>query len=86
MAEKLCKEQQISSSNSAKYYDFIDGKCILLNWGLKGPFCSKKIASSKKFADIFYNKYARGISGKSLEQKGRTSASAVLCKVSQPSL
>ena len=27
MAAKLCKEQQISFSNSTKYADFIDGKC-----------------------------------------------------------
>ena len=31
MAEKLCKEQQISFNNSMKYSDFIDGKYILLN-------------------------------------------------------
>ena len=31
MAEKLCKEQQISVGNSTKYSDFIDGKCMLLN-------------------------------------------------------
>ena len=31
MAEKLCKEQQISSGSSMEYSDFIDGKYILLN-------------------------------------------------------
>ena len=29
MAEKLCKEQHISSGNGTKYFDFIDGKYIL---------------------------------------------------------
>ena len=54
MAEKLCKEQQISFGNSTKYSDFIDGKYILLNYRLKGPYCSKKIASSKKKLVIFF--------------------------------
>ena len=31
MAEKLCKEQQISFGNSTKYSDFTDGKYMLLN-------------------------------------------------------
>ena len=30
MAAKLCKEQQKSFGNNAKYSDFIDGKYILL--------------------------------------------------------
>ena len=55
MAEKLCKEQpQISFGNSTKYSDFIDGKYFLRNQRLKGPYCSKKFASSKKkIAEIF---------------------------------
>ena len=48
MAAKLCKEQQISFGNSTKYSDVIDGKYFLRNKRLKGPYYSKKIASSKK--------------------------------------
>ena len=48
MAEKLCKEQQISFCNSTKCSRFIDGKYFLRNYRLKGPYSSKKIASSKK--------------------------------------
>ena len=79
------KEQQISFGISTKYSDFIDGKYILLNKHLKWPYCSKKIASSKKELPIFftkfsgivfnwYNKYARRISEKSLEQKSVTNS------------
>ena len=54
MAEKLCKEQQKSFGNNVKYSDFIDGKIIFLEkLALKGPYCSKKIASSKKFCQCF---------------------------------
>ena len=49
MAAKLCKEQQLSLGNNTKYSDFIDGKYFLRNKRLKRPYCSKKIASSKKF-------------------------------------
>ena len=45
MAAKLCKEQQISFSNSTKYSHFIDGKYFFEKLA---PYCSKKIASSKK--------------------------------------
>ena len=48
MAEKLCKEQQKSFGSNVKYSDFIDGKYFLRNLRLKGPYCSRKIASSKK--------------------------------------
>ena len=48
MTAKLCKEQQKSFGNNVKYSDFIDGKYFLRNYPLKGPYCSKKIASSKK--------------------------------------
>ena len=53
MAAKLCKEQQISFGNSTKYSDFIGGKYFLRNERLQGPYCSKKIASSKKFCGYF---------------------------------
>ena len=43
-----CKEQQKSFSNNMKYSDFIDGKYFLRNKPLKGPHCSKKMASSRK--------------------------------------
>ena len=55
MAEKLCKEQQIAFGNSTKCSDFIDGKYI--NSALKGPYCSKKIASSKKICLYFSLKF-----------------------------
>ena len=45
MAAKLCKKQQKSFDNNVKYSDFIDGKYFLRNKPLKGPYCSKKIAS-----------------------------------------
>ena len=57
MAAKLCKEQQISFGNSTKYSDFIGGKYILLHWRLKGPYCSKKTASSKKISRYFLLKF-----------------------------
>ena len=61
MAEKFFKEQKISFGNSTKYSDFIDGKYILLNWRLKGPYCSKKIACSKKKLQILFSTEISGI-------------------------
>ena len=89
---ETCKEQQISFGISTKYSDFIDGKYILLNKHLKGPYCSKKIASSKKELPLFftkfsgivfnwYNKSARGISEKSLEQKSVTNSRSKFVKL-----
>ena len=54
MAEKFCKEGQISFGNSTKYSDFIDGKYIFLDQRLKGLYFSKKIAPSKKICWYFF--------------------------------
>ena len=54
-----------------KYSDFIDTKYFLRNSRLKGPYCSKKIASSKS-----------EISEKSLKQKSVTkSHSKFSCEI-----
>ena len=57
MAAKRCKKQQMSFGNSTKYSDFIDGKYFLRNQRLKGSYCSKKIASSKKNCWYFLLKF-----------------------------
>ena len=48
MAQKLCKEQQISSGNSTKYSDFIDGE---------DPSVKRKSRLVKTIADIFLLKF-----------------------------
>ena len=58
MAEKLCKEQQISFGNSTKYSDFIDCKyiflihvnqCIQQDFEPKIPRYILKMSSNKSF-------------------------------------